>query len=152
MVNHNLRPTAPHDGSASSQTKVQAPLFDIPTIAGRIFNGISFEPVVGIEVELHCEGELVTMRNNNWQNPFTLVPSTPGVFSFWPIPITTDEPDVERAFKFTIKVKSPDYEPLFHFFNITSTSFFHTPNSYALNKSYKLPDLYLFPPGGDEDD
>ena len=152
MVNHNLRPTAPHDGSTTQSSKVQAPLFDIPTIAGRIFNGISFEPVVGVDVGLYCDGELVAMRNNNWQNPFTMVPSTPGVFSFWPSPITADAPDIEKVFKFTIKVKAAEFEPLMHFFSISTTSFFHSPSSHALNRSFKLPDLYLFPPGGDEEE
>jgi competence protein ComFB len=151
LVNHNLRPTAPHDGIGNiTLVKAHHPVFDVPTIAGRIFNGISFEPVADIDVSLYCEGELVKMRNNNWQNPYTMVQSTPGAFSFWPAPITADSPDTTKEFKFTIKVKSPEYEQLNHFFNISSTSKFHTPHSYALNRTYKLPDLYIFPPGDGE--
>jgi competence protein ComFB len=145
-----MRPTAPHDGSFTQKLKSNTPVFDIPTISGRIFDGISFEPVVGIEVAIYCEGELVPMRNSNWQNPYIMVASTPGAFSFWPAPIITEAPDVEEVFKFTIKVNSPDYEILNHFFNISSVSKFHTPSSYALNRSFKLPDLYLFPPGESE--
>jgi competence protein ComFB len=147
LVNHNLRPTAPHDGSSFHQSKINHPLYDIPTIAGRIFNGISFEPIVDIEVSLFCDGELVKMRNSNWQNPYTMVSSTPGAFSFWPAPITADTPDTSRDFKFSIRVNSPDYETLSHFFSISATSKFHTPHSYALNRTFKLPDLYIFPPG-----
>ena len=152
MVNHNMRPTAPHDGTAMKDYKVNSPLFDIPTIAGRIFNGISFEPLVDVKVGLYYQGELVKMRNNNWQNPFIMVASTPGVFSFWPTPIVAEEADIEKVFKFTLKVDSPDYEPLSHFFSITSTSIFHSPNSHALNRSFKLPDLYIFPPGSEGED
>jgi competence protein ComFB len=151
LVNHNLRPTAPHDGTATSPTKIYNPLFDIPTISGRIFNGISFEPITGIEVSLNCDGELVKMRNNNWQNPYTMVASTPGVFSFWPAQIVAENPDITQEFKFSLKVKSPDYEPMTHFFNIKSTSKFHTSQSYTLNRTYILPDLYIFPPGLDEE-
>jgi competence protein ComFB len=152
LVNHNLRPTAPHDGTAATPTKIYNPLFDIPTISGRIFNGKSFEPITGIEVSLYCEGELDKMRNNNWQNPYTMVASTPGVFSFWPAQIIADNPEVTQDFKFSLRVTSPDYETMTHFFNITSTSKFHTSQSYALNRTYKLPDLYIFPPGsGDEE-
>ncbi|MCL2443945.1 MAG: late competence development ComFB family protein [Treponema sp.] len=147
LVNHNLRPTAPHDGTVASSYKVHSPMYDIPTIAGRIFNGASFEPVSGIDVGLYCEGELVDMRNNNWQNPFTMVPSTPGVFTFWPAPMTADSPDNTKEFKFVLKVNSPDYEQLSHFFSISATSKFHNPQSYALNRTFKLPDLYIFPPG-----
>jgi competence protein ComFB len=147
LVNHNMRPTASHDGSAFQERKIKQPFFDVPTISGRIFDGISFEPIVGTDISLVCEGELVQMRNNNWLNPYTIIPSTPGAYSFWPIPIPTDVPDLEKIFHFSLKVNSPDYEILNHFFSIIIVSKFHNPNSYALNRTYKLPDLYLFPPG-----
>jgi competence protein ComFB len=147
LVNHNLRPTAPHDGTAASANKINHPMYDVCTIAGRIFNGISFEPAVGIEVALYCDGELVAMRNNNRQNPYVLVSSTPGAFSFWPAPITADTPETTKEFKFSIRIVSADYEPLSHFFTISASSKFHNPQSYALNRTFKLPDLYLFPPG-----
>jgi competence protein ComFB len=147
LVQHNMRPTAPHDGSGGVVQKIATPLFDIPTISGRIFNGISFEPITDVDVSLCYEGELVKMRNSNWQNPFRMISSTPGAFSFWPEPIEADIPDINKEFNFTLKVHSPDYEPLNHFFKITSISKFHNPHSYALNRTFKLPDLYLFPPG-----
>jgi len=147
LVNHNMRPTAPHDGTKSQKQIINSPVFDIPTIAGRIFDGISFEPAADIDVSLYCEGELVQMRNSNWQNPYTMVSSTPGAYSFWPAPVITKDPDTTHDFKFTLRVASPDYEILSHFFSITSVSKFHSPNSYALNRTFKLPDLYLFPPG-----
>jgi len=150
LVNHNMRPTAPHDGTAAITTKISSPMYDIPTIAGRIFNGISFEPVMGIEISLYREGELVDMRNTNWQNPFMLVPSTPGAYSFWPMPITANAPDITKEFKFSVKVNSSEYEPVNHFFTISATSKFHNPQSYALNRTFRIPDLYIFPPGEDE--
>lgn len=151
LVNHNLRPTAPHDGcSPVATSKINHPMYDIPTISGRIFNGASFEPITGIDVSLYLEGELISMRNNNWQNPFAMVPSTPGAFSFWPAPIIADAPDTVKEFKFVLKVNSPDFEPLNHYFNISTTSKFHNPQSYALNRTFKLPDLYLFPPGEED--
>ena len=148
LVQHNLRPTATHNPDEIHVQKVIAtPLFDIPTIAGRIFNGVSFEPIVGVDIALYLDGEPVQMRNTNWQNPYTMVPSTPGAFSFWPAPIPTDRPEVTKEFKFSLRIHSPDFEPLNHFFKITSISKFHSPQSYALNRTFKLPDLYLFPPG-----
>jgi len=147
LVNHNMRPTAPHDGSNIQKYSIKQPFFDIPTISGRIFDGVSFEPIVNTDVSLLCEGKLISMRNNNWQNPYTLISSTPGGYSFWPTPIPADAPDIESDFKFSINVNSPNYERLDHFFKITIVSKFHTPNSYALNRTFKLPDLYLFPPG-----
>jgi len=147
LVNHNLRPTAPHDGNKSETQRANFPVFDIPTISGRIFDGISFEPVIDIEVSLYCEGELAPARNNNWQNPYTINASTPGIFSFWPAPVITTAADISRDIKYTIKVASPDYEVLNHHFDIVSISRNLGPNSQTLNRSFKLPDLYLFPPG-----
>jgi len=147
MVNHNLRPTAPHDGTSSEKPRLNFPVFDIPTISGRIFDGVSFEPVVDIDVALYSEGELVPGRNSNWQNPYTIVPSTPGVFSFWPSPVITTATDIAKDIKYVIKVNSPNYEVLNHHFDINSISRNLGPNSQTLNRSFKLPDLYLFPPG-----
>ena len=147
LVNHNMRPTAPHDGTNIVRLRTDSPVYDIPTISGRIFNGISFEPITDVDVSLYCEGELIPMRNTNWQNPFKMVPSTPGAFTFWPAPIPADAPELTTEFKFSIRIASPDYEPLSHFFSISTTSKFHNSHSYALNRTFKLPDLYLFPPG-----
>jgi len=147
LVNHNMRPTASHEETGNVVHKIIPPLFDIPTIAGRIFHGVSFEPVVGVDVELYYNGELVQMRNSNWQNPYRIVSNTPSIFSFWPTPFIADVPEITKEFKFTLKVNSPDYEPLSHFFAISLTSKFHNPQSYTLNRTFKLSDLYLFPPG-----
>jgi competence protein ComFB len=151
LVSHNQRPNVPHNNSADGSVKINHPMYDIPTIAGRIFNGASFEPVTGIDVSLYCQGELVAMRNYNWQNPFSILSATPGAFTFWPAPIDANTLDTTEEFKFTVKVKSPDFEPLNHFFSITATSKFHSPHSFTLNRTFKLPDLYLFPPGSNED-
>jgi len=127
LVNHNQRATAPHDGSQGNLFRMNQPMFDIPTISGRIFNGATFEPITNIDVLLYCEGELVAMRNSNWQNPYTMVPATPGVFSFWPAQVSAPTPEVVKEFKFTIKINSPDYEPLNHFFPLQAISKFHNP-------------------------
>jgi competence protein ComFB len=79
-----------------------------------------------------------------------MIPITPGGYSFWPSPIAADSVDMARDFKFALRVISPDYEPMNHFYNITAVSKYHTPNSYALNRTFNLPDLYIFPPGEDE--
>jgi len=147
LVNHNMRPTSPHDDTHVAPHRINSPVYDIPTISGRLFDGVSFEPIVDIEVGLYLDGSLIGMRNSNWQNPYLMVPSTPGAFSFWPAPIVADIPDMTKEFKFSLRVTSPKYEELHHFFTIATTSKFHNPQSYALNRTFKLPDLYIFPPG-----
>ncbi|MDR2479337.1 MAG: late competence development ComFB family protein [Treponema sp.] len=146
LVNHNQRPTAPHNGSTAQGNNTPKPSFDIPTIVGRLFDGVTFEPLSGVTVELRCGGELVPMRNLNWQNPYTLVPNTPGTFTFWPAQRPADSVGNHKLFEFSLKIEAPDYEPATHFFNIPSVSSL-VPASYSMDRTFKLPDLYMFPPG-----
>ncbi|MCL2762507.1 MAG: late competence development ComFB family protein [Treponema sp.] len=148
LVNHNQRPTSSHEEVLSADTILAEPAFFIPTIIGRLFDGETFAPLAGVTVELRSNGELVSMRNRNWQNPFTLITNTPGAFTFWPAPVPTEAIEMHRIFEFSLKVESPQYEPMIHFFKIPTVSTIITAHSsYSTDRTFKLPDLYLFPPG-----
>ena len=148
LVTHNQRPTTAHNVVAfKSADNTSKPVFDIPTITGRIFDGITFAPVSGVTALLRCNGELVAMRNNNWQNPFTMVSNTPGAFSFWPAPIPARAADIHKVFEYSLKIESGQYESISHFFKVPSVSKVQTPYFYSLDRTLKLPDLYLFSPG-----
>ena len=148
LVNHNQRPTCSHCNESIANSISAEPRFYIPTIIGRLFDGETFAPLSGVTVELHSDGEIVPMRNQNWQNPFTLIANTPGTFTFWPAPIFTDAVDIHRIFEYSIKVESSQYEELTHFFKIPAIStIHHTSSSFSLDRTFKLPDLYLFRPG-----
>jgi competence protein ComFB len=150
-VNHNLRPTAIHGIKQTETNSQTSPMFNIPTIVGRIFNGSDFAPAAGIKVELFRNGELVPMKDSNWQNPCVLVPNTEGTFTFWPNPIPAGDSNLHQVFEFNIKVDSEEFETLNHFFKIPVISDAHTMSSFSLSHTIKLPDLYLFPPGNDDD-
>ncbi|MDR2375861.1 MAG: late competence development ComFB family protein [Treponema sp.] len=150
-VNHNLRPTAVHGVKQTEPSDRNTPTFNIPTIVGRIFNGSNFAPIAGINVELFRNGELVPMKDNNWQNPYTLVPNTEGTFTFWPNPIPASESNLHEVFEFNVKVESAEFETLNHFFKIPVISDAHRVSSFSLTHTVKLPDLYLFPPGNDDE-
>ena len=147
LVNHNQRPTANHGSSESSDKTFTYPAFYIPTIVGRLFDGETFAPISNVTVELRCGSEIVPMRNRNWQNPFTLVANTPGTYTFWPASVPAEAVDVQRTFEYSLKIESPQYETMTHFFKISITSNVQSPYSHVTDKTYKLPDLYLFPPG-----
>jgi competence protein ComFB len=151
-VNHNQRPTAVHGGKQAETNSQSSPVFNIPTIVGRVFNGSDFAPVAGVKVELFHNGDLVGMKDNNWQNPCALVPNTEGTFTFWPNPIPAEEGNMHRVFEFTIRIESPEYETVNHFFKIPVISEGRAANSFSLVRTVKLPDLYLFPPGNEDDD
>jgi competence protein ComFB len=150
-VNHNQRPNANHTAAAETVNSAM-PVFNIPTIIGRLFNGLNFAPLSGIQVELRREGEIVPMKNLNWQNPYNLVSNTEGTFTFWPVPIPSEAINIRKIFEYSIKVEAPGFEELNHFFKIPVISEIQTAPSFSMGRTFKLPDLYLFPPGGDEND
>jgi competence protein ComFB len=149
QVSHNRRPTCSHTDTSMFTSEVSSePAFHIPTILGRLFDGETFAPVSGVTVTLRSGDEVIPMRNQNWQNPFTLVAHTPGAFTFWPAPVPTETVGTHRLFEYTLRVESSQYETLTHFFKVASVSTVATmPSSYTLDRTFKLPDLYLFPPG-----
>jgi competence protein ComFB len=150
-INHNQRPNALHQGSAAPAA-VNTPVFNIPTIVGRLFNGTNFAPLSDVKVELHRNGELVAMKDNNWQNPYILVANTEGTFTFWPNPVPAEAADLRKIFEYSIKTEAPGLEPLNHFFKIPVISEIQSAAVYSMGRTFKLPDLYMFPPGEEDED
>jgi competence protein ComFB len=152
-INHNQRPNVIHNGdSIKKAASPNMPVFNIPTIVGRVFNGITFAPISGIKIELRRTGELVTMKDSNWQNPYTLVSNTEGTFTFWPNSVLAEGTDIRKIFEYLVKIETPGYEPLVHFFKIPVVSELQSTVSYSMGRTFKLPDLYLFPPGSAEEE
>ncbi|MCL2193808.1 MAG: late competence development ComFB family protein [Treponema sp.] len=145
IVKHKQRPTSAHDSSTPEKKASKGPLFDMPTIIGRLFDGKTFAPLADVKIELLSDGALVPMRNNNWQNPFILVSKTPGTYTFWPAPVPADALDINRLFDYSLKVDDPRYETMTHYFKVPVVSgLLSTQPPY---ETIKIPDLYLFPPG-----
>jgi len=151
LVNHNLRPTS-HNDSEISDKEGNEHTFELPTIIGRLFDGETFAPLNGATIELRCEGKIVQMRNQNWQNPYTIVENTPGAFSFWPAPIPAEATDINQTIEYSLKIDANGYEPLIHFFNIPVISGKSKQYYVTIDKNIKLPDLFLFKPGEQEQD
>jgi competence protein ComFB len=146
-VNHTQRPTASHKSHNAAGAASHEPVFNIPTIVGRLFNGNNFSPLADVKVELLRDGEMVTMKDSNWQNPYNLVANTVGTFTFWPSPIPASAPDERKSFEYAIRVESPDFDTLHHFFKIPVISEIQASPSFNMGRTFKLPDLYMFPPG-----
>ena len=151
-VNHNQRPNANHQSKVSTNPPLNTPSFNIPTIIGNLYNGINFEPMSDVMVELRRNGELVRMKDGNWQNPYHLVANTHGTFTFWPASIPAAEPDTHELFEYTIRVIVPEFETLTHFLKIPVISELRSAGAYSMARTFKLPDLYMFPPGGEEEE
>jgi competence protein ComFB len=147
-VNHNQRPNVSHnreeDGSDAGN---RFPVYNVPTIMGRIFDGNSFAPLSNVYVELLWNGQPVPMKDSNWQNPYRIVSNTEGAFSFWPAADRASAAGKHKTFEYTLRVTAPELETLTHFFKIPVASEMRTESSFNLARTFKLPDLYMFPPG-----
>jgi competence protein ComFB len=145
-VSHNQRPYVSHGQDQAETPAPDTPVFNIPTIMGRVFNGLNFSPVTDSTVELFQNGALAPMRDSNWQNPYILIPNTGGSFTFWPRPVPAEKTDVHSVFEYTINIHSPGMADMSHVFTVPAVSEKTSP-TFSLSRTFKLPDLYLFPPG-----
>jgi competence protein ComFB len=143
-VSKTRRPYAKHD-SDIEEKHLEGPLFNFPTIVGRIFNGNNFEPVKDIEVHLLSDGEHVEMINPNWQNPYPIVDKTAGTFTFWPHPKPAKSLKDKRVFEYELFVEEPGFDEFHHFFIIEVKAEPYFNDSFHLQQTYTLEDLYMFP-------
>lgn len=124
---------------------LEGPVYNIPTIIGRVFNGTNFEPISNIDVVLLSDGKPAPMIDPNWQNPYRLIPNTAGTFTFWPKPQKAERTGIEKTFSFSILIKAEGFEDLHHILTISVISEDQIQTSYSMQRTYKIPDLYLFP-------
>jgi competence protein ComFB len=147
-INHNLRPNFTHSSEkGASANESTIPKFNIPTIMGRVFNGNNFAPISDASVELLWAGELVAMKDGNWQNPCRIVHNIEGNFSFWPAPVPASRTNNHKIFEYILRVSAPDFELLTYTFKIPVASEIQASLSFNPDRTFKLPDLYMFPPG-----
>lgn len=123
----------------------EGPCFNFPTIKGRVFNGRSFEPITDVDVLLLIDGEPARMFDSRWQNPYHIVPNTPGTFIFWPAPAPAEEAAVERSFQGELRIEDDRFEEFRHFFELKLTSDARFSGTFTYNRDFILQDLYIFP-------
>ncbi|MDR2768595.1 MAG: late competence development ComFB family protein [Treponema sp.] len=148
-VSHNRRPYVTHGKNA--EESFTTPVFNIPTIMGRVFDGRNFSPMADIEVELLQNGRLVAMKDQNWQNPFKIIANTNGTFTFWPRTVPTDTAGTRASFEYTLRIAETGYAELAYVFTIPAVSELSSAGSFSMERTFKLPDLYLFYPGEEKD-
>ncbi|ULQ60151.1 late competence development ComFB family protein [Brucepastera parasyntrophica] len=123
----------------------EAPVFNFPTIVGRILDGQTFEPVKDIFVSLLMDSKLTEAIDCTWENPYRISKYTPGTFTFWPKPVSTKFENTKKVFSFEIRVEEKGFDLIRYYFEIglSSESFIRT--AYNARNSFFLPDLHLFP-------
>ncbi|MDR1211707.1 MAG: late competence development ComFB family protein [Spirochaetaceae bacterium] len=147
-INATVRPYHKNEEERGADN---SPVFNIPTIIGRAFNGLNFSPLEGAEIELYRNGSLVPMKDVNWQNPYRLVSNTEGTFTFWPDVVHTDETGQRQTFEYSVRISTQGFEDLSHSFRIPVISEHDVAGAFSMQRTFKLPDLYLFPPGLEDD-
>ncbi|MDR2447493.1 MAG: late competence development ComFB family protein [Treponema sp.] len=150
-INHNKRPSSSHGIIKEDPPVYATPVFNFPVIVGRVFDGTNFAPMANIDIELLHDDEMVVMVNNNWQNPYRLTEHSEGTFSFWPAPIVTSEANVHKMFEFSIRIDVQGFDTLDYFFKLPIKSEQRSVTTVLPGRTFKLPDLYLFPVGEDAD-
>ncbi|MDR1220814.1 MAG: late competence development ComFB family protein [Treponema sp.] len=150
QINHNKRPSSTHEIKKEESPVPATPVFNLPAISGRVFDGANFAPMADIDVELLRSGEMVAMVDNNWQNPFHLIEQSKGTFSFWPAPVLAKEASMHAMFEFSVRINAQGFDDLDYFFKIPVKSEQRSVTTFLLSRSFKLPDLYLFPPGEED--
>ncbi|MDR1956879.1 MAG: late competence development ComFB family protein [Treponema sp.] len=148
QVQHHLRPNHKEVGDRSWE--VHKPVFRVPLIIGRIFNGLNFAPLEVAQIELRSEQTLVSMINGNWQNPYQLVSYVAGIFTFLPYPIPATSEGIRKNFEFTLYITAPSLEERYHIFEVPILSETASSVSFSMERIFRLPDLYMFPPGAEE--
>ena len=132
-------------GSGTFGPDRKGPFFNLPSVIGRMFNGVNFEPVHDVTVGLYEAGSLVKVIDPNWQNPYRLSANTAGTYLFWPHPMTANPGEASRTVEMELRVEDPRFEPLHYFFSLTAAADPEFIDFVNTTTSTRIKDLYLFP-------
>jgi competence protein ComFB len=128
-----------------SEPSTKGPHFRFPAITGRIFNGVSFEPVNDASVYLLYNGQPMEMYDSRWQNPYPVAGHTYGTFSFRPRPLPASAEGVSESFELQLHAVAEGYEKLDYFFSVDLTAEDAASADSRMGGDHHLPDLYMFP-------
>jgi len=121
------------------------PVYNFPAMIGRILHGTTFEPLMNINVVLLQNSEPIPMIDYTWQNPYFIVESTRGHFTFLPQPEKAEKVGEEKGFSFEVRVDADGFTPLQHFFEIKVIAQNEVRHNFSAQHTYKIGELYLFP-------
>ena len=142
-MKHILSRKRPHFETSEGGDSA-TPAYNFPAVVGKVLNGATFEPIFDIQVSLYSKGNLVTMIDNTWHNPYNILEYTPGTFTFWPKPEKADASGIKKLFPMELRITAEGYEPVHHFFDIQLTSESRITKVLNTNNMYRVPDIFLF--------
>ncbi len=119
-------------------------VYNFPSIIGSVLRGDNFVPIENLSISLLFENTPAKMIDFTWQNPFSIVKSTNGSFTFMPAPVAADEENEERTFHFEIRIEDKNFEHINHFFQLKLKSEKNVITTFSIERTYKLDSIYLF--------
>ena len=149
MVNSAKRPY--HNKAklnASGDWETMIPTYTFPTFIGSVFDGTTFEPLKDAKVTLKtADGQLATMMDVSWSNPYVTYEKNNGRYSFWVAPEASLKSEVKKDFNFTVEIECEGYDPAFYAFSIPLVSKVEDPHKLDSTMTYRIQDLRLFKHG-----
>ena len=138
----------PYHKSATLNTNksplMRVPVYNFPTFIGNVYDGSTFEPLIGASIKLKLDGELAEMMDSSWSNPSKTFAATHGSFTFWVAPQKAEKEKVNKEFTFIVESEMEDYVPVTYSFNIPLIS--EISDRRELNSIYSLriQDIFMF--------
>ena len=130
--------------NANKAPELKTPVFNFPTFIGNVYDGSTFEPLIGARVFLKENENLAEMMDASWANPCKTFSSTNGSYTFWLAPKVAMEEKENQEFTFTIEVIAEGYTSAIYTFSVPLVS--EKNDRRELNSTYslKIQDLFLF--------
>ena len=125
----------------NSKTK---PAYNFFTFMGIVLDGNTFEPVTNAKITLKLNGKPAEMVDKTWSNPFNLVPSTKGVYSFWVKSIPAKKSGEREFFNFSIEIEAEGYSESVYHFEVPIMSEDKVRDTLDSTYTLKMKDLVIF--------
>ena len=120
------------------------PAFNFFTFMGVVLDGNTFEPVTDAKISLKIDGKLAEMVDKTWSNPFYLVPSTKGVYSFWIKSVPAKKSGERAYFKCSIEIEAEGYSVSVYHFEVPIMSEDYVRDTLDTTYTLKIKDLVIF--------
>lgn len=152
-ISRTRRPYYNDPGSQQSDSTQpeKGAYFNFPAILGTILNGKTFEPVENINVVLLKGENPVEMMDRSWQNPYFIVRSTRGSFSFWPKPVKAARRGEKRTFCYEIRAELEGFKTIKHFIEFSLQAEDAYTNTFSMEHAQKIGNLHLFDLASEEE-
>ena len=118
--------------------------FNFFTFMGVVLDGNTFEPVSEAEITLKVDGKVAEMVDKTWSNPYHLVRSTKGVYSFWVKSIPAKKSGLREYFKMSIEIKAEGYSDSVYHFEVPIMSEESIRQTLDSTYTLKIKDLVIF--------